>query len=288
MSRIDKAIEIATRKRGETAISNAEVDAGPVATHQQPAEVATEPRSAPPRREKSRVNVSLPANASPCLIQANAEGSPVAEQYRKLKSVIAKLEKAGKCGKTLMVTSAVPGEGKTFTAVNLAISLAQEFDHTVLLIEADLRKPSILEYLGLQAERGLSDCILDGVAVDEVIVGTGIGGLSVLSAGRPVGNPVELFSSNKMEQLFAELKARDPDRFVIVDTTPLLPFAEPQFIASAVDGVLLVVRENMTSVDKLKRALEILKSHNLLGVISNGVSRMAALSGYHGYYGYRY
>ena len=91
-----------------------------------------------------------------------------------------------------------------------------------------------------------------------------------------------------MEQLFAEMKAQDPERFIIVDTTPLLPFAEPQFIANAVDGVLLVVRENMTSLDKIKRSVEMLKNNNLLGVVSNGVTRVASLNGYYGYYGYRY
>ena len=211
MSRIDKAIEIAASKRSGAADAR---DAGatpPAVARKESAELPVETRQSSSRGRKPHVQVSLPASANPCLIMANAEGSPVAEQYRKLKSVIVKLEKAGSCGKTLMVTSPMPGEGKTFTAVNLAISLAQEFDHTVLLVEADLRKPSVLEYLGLQAEAGLSDCILDGVAVDEVIIGTGIGGLSVLPAGRPVGNPVELFSSNKMEQLFAELKAQDSD-----------------------------------------------------------------------------
>ena len=217
---------------------------------------------------------------------ANALDSPAAEQYRKLKSTIVKMLKKGECRQALMITSAVAGEGKSVTALNLAISLAQEFDHTVLLVEADLRKPSLLEYLGLQADFGLSDCVLDGIDVGEVLVKTGIEGLTLLPAGRSVDNPVELFSSNRMQELFTEIKQRDPNRFVIVDTTPLLPFAEPQYIANAVDGVVLVVRERLTSTDKLKRALEMLKNHNLLGVVSNGVSRVASLGGYYGYYGY--
>jgi len=219
---------------------------------------------------------------------ANAVDSPAAEQYRKLKSTIIKMVKKGNCGNSLMVTSPMAGEGKSVTALNLAISLAQEFDHTVLLVEADLRKPSLLQYLGLQADVGLSDCVLDGVDVGSVLVKTGIEGLTVLPAGRAVDNPVELFSSNRMQELFVEIKSRYPDRFVIVDTTPLLPFAEPQYLANAVDGVVLVVRERVTSTEKLKRALEMLKHHNLLGVVSNGVSRTTTMQGYYGYYGYRY
>jgi len=228
----------------------------------------------------------LPPIVNPCLVMANAVDSPAAEQYRKLKSNIMKMVKIGKGKQSLMVTSPMAGEGKSVTALNLAISLAQEYDHSVLLIEADLRKPSLLNYLGLQADIGLSDCVLDGVDVGAALIKTGIGNLSLLPAGRPVDNPVELFSSNRMKELITEVNERYPDRIVIIDTTPLLPFAEPQYLAGIVDGIILVVRENITTVDKLKRALEMLKNHNLLGVVNNGVSRVTSLDGYYGYYGY--
>ena len=89
-----------------------------------------------------------------------------------------------------------------------------------------------------------------------------------------------------MREIMDEINGRYPDRIVIVDTTPLLPFAEPQYLAGIVDAVILVIRENVTTMDKLKRALEMLKNHNLLGVVSNGASRAALLGGYYGYYGY--
>ena len=291
MSRIEKAIEIAARQRHATA----EVAVAQAATPSAPAIPAVGPDAAPaavpaPPADRSRARtlqpLPLPATANPCLVMANAIDSPAAEQYRKLKSNLMKLIRMGKGKQSLMVTSPMAGDGKTVTALNLAISLAQEYDHTVLLVEADLRKPSLLQYLGLEAERGLSDCVLDGVDVGEVLIKTGIGNLSILPAGRPVDNPVELFSSKRMQELITEVNNRYPDRFVIVDTTPLLPFAEPQYLAGIVDGVILVVRENVTPMDKLTRALEMLKNHNLLGVVSNGVSRAASLSGYYGYYGY--
>lgn len=299
MSRIEKAIEVAARKRN-TPISgqeNVEVTSAPVQT------VAVEAppiiqadggakRPAPSTHahlaEKPLQRETKPLITHPCLVMANAPNSPTAEQYRKLKSNIMKQIKLGKCKHSFLVTSPMAGEGKSVTALNLAISLAQEYDHTVLLVEADLRKPSLLEYLGLHAEQGLSDCVLDGVDVGKVLIKTGIGELSILPAGRLVENPVELFSSNRMKEIIAEVNNRYPDRIVIVDTTPLLPFAEPQYLAGLVDGIILVVREHMTPIEKLKRALEMLKHHNLVGVVSNGVSRVASSDGYYGYYSYRY
>jgi len=278
MSRIEKAIEMAAKKRS-----------------------AEENRAIPPQGESapvlppSRVEVAHEAFATvappeiknPFLVTASGENCPASEQYRKLKSSIVKLAQLGRFDKSLMVTSAIGGEGKTLTSLNLAITLAQEFDHTVLLIEADIRRPTILKYLNMEAPVGLTDCVLDGIDVGEVLVKTGIGKLSVLPAGRAVPNPVELFSSNRMQQILAEIKSRYSDRYVIVDTTPLLPFAEPQFIATAVGGVLFVVREGYTSMDKVTKALGMLKNQNLLGVVCNGMSQLHSHGNY-GYYGYGY
>jgi protein-tyrosine kinase len=295
MSRIEKAIEIAARKRTTATVGQLGGDApqGPSPAPVVVSQAADRGEHLVPSRIKESADKSLqplvlPSGANPCLVMANAIESPAAEQYRKLKSVILGHVKKGSAGNSLMITSPMAGEGKSLTALNLAISLAQEYDHTVLLIEADLRKPSLLKYLGLEGDLGLSDCVLDGVDIDAALVATAIGGLSILPAGRVVDNPVELFSSSRMQAFFADIRNRDPDRFVIIDTTPLLPFAEPQYIASVVDGVILVVREHHTSIEKLKRALELLKNHKLLGVVSNCVSRDNMLEGYYGYYGYRY
>ncbi|MDT8422101.1 MAG: XrtA-associated tyrosine autokinase [Desulfuromonadales bacterium] len=274
MSRIEKAIEVAARKR----IQDEEYrpSTQPLVFPEKDNDKASEKQG---RQITTRIE-------NPYLVTANDQGAPASEQYRKLKSLIVKLSQAGDFEKSLMVTSPVAGEGKTITSLNLAITMAQEFDHTVLLVEADIRKPSVLNYLGLKAERGLTDCVLDGLDLKDVLVKTGIGSLSVLPAGRRVDNPVELFSSNRMQTLFAEIKSRYNDRYVIVDTTPLLPFAEPSYIASMTGAVVVVVREGVTTMDKLKSSLEMLKNHNLLGVISNCVSRVNTLQGYYGYYGY--
>ena len=274
MSRIEKAIENATQKRSMTD------------EHRPALKPVTLPenRVCNAREELGRGPAITIDN--PFLVTANDQSSPASEQYRKLKSLLVKLAQAGDFNKTLMVTSPIAGEGKTITAINLAITMAQELDHTVLLIEADIRKPTVMSYLGLKAERGLTDCVLEGIDLSEVIVKTGIGNLSILPAGRQVENPVELFSSNRMHSIFDEVKSRYNDRYVIVDTTPLLPFAEPTYIASMVGAVILVVREGVTTNDKLQSSIEILKNHNLLGVVSNCVSRVNSMQGYYGYYGY--
>mgnify|MGYP001773613025 CR=1 FL=1 len=285
MSRIDKAIEMATKKRQTAEPKTVETPAEPVVTEK--ASFDSEEQDHLSQREKAH-DVPAPILNNPFLVTAHGTSGAASEQYRKLKSSIVKLTQLGRFDKSLMVTSATGGEGKTLTSINLAITLAQEFDHTVLLVEADIRCPSIMKYMDMESAVGLTDCVLDGIDVSEALVKTGIGKLSILPAGRAVPNPVELFSSNRMQNLLQEIKTRYPDRYVIVDTTPLLPFAEPQFIANVVDGVLFVVREGYTSTDKLTKALGLLKNHNLLGVVCNAVRQYQDNRyGYYGYYGYK-
>jgi protein-tyrosine kinase len=275
MSRIEKAIEMAAETRTTDGVRDVPSQAVPRSVGTAEVDVAREAFDA----------IVHPEIKNPFLVTANGKNSPAAEQYRKLKSSIVKLAQLGRFDKSLMVTSAIGGEGKTLTSLNLAISLAQEFDHTVLLIEADIRRPTILRYLDMEASMGLTDCVLDDIDVGDVLVKTGIGKLTVLPAGKSVQNPVELFSSNRMQQILTEIKERYVDRYVIIDTTPLLPFAEPQFIANSVGGVLFVVREGYTSTDKVTKALALLKNHNLLGVVCNGMSQITS-GGKYGYYGY--
>ena len=294
MSRIEKAIEMAAKKR-QAAVpappeSPVESSAATPMTEQATAsETAVRETGHYEARHEVFASVPTPVIRNPFLVTATGETGPASEQYRKLKSAIVKLAQLGRFDKSLMVTSAIGGEGKTLTSINLAITLAQEFDHTVLLVEADIRRPTIMKYLEMESPVGLTDCVLDGLDVGDALVKTGIGKLSILPAGRTVPNPVELFSSNRMQNLLLEIKNRYPDRYVIVDTTPLLPFAEPQFIASVVGGVLFVVREGYTSTDKAIKALGLLKNHNLLGVVCNGMSQVhsGGKYGYYGYYGYK-
>jgi protein-tyrosine kinase len=212
---------------------------------------------------------------NPFLVSLHDPHSPTAEEYRKLKSVLVTLTKGERLRNTLAVTSSLPNEGKSLTALNLAISLAQEIDHTVLLIDADLRRPSLHRYLGIEQGPGLADVMLGEAEVGETLVPTGIGKLSVMRAGRQVDNPAELFSSQRMGGVLHEMKCRYPDRYVIFDTPPVLPFAETRSLASLVDGVLFIVMERLAPQESVRDALDSLKGCDLLGLVYNA----AALSG---------
>lgn len=281
MSRIEKALEKAREKR-----DSENVDSDTASREEIPA--AKKPHKVENIQDEAFASIPRPEIDSPFLVAASDPASPVTEQYRKLKSLLVKLTKRGTEQNCMMITSTVGGEGKTLTALNLAVTLAQEYDHTVLLIEADVRRPTILRYLGLENEKGigLTDCIQHNVDVGETLIKTGIGKLTVMPAGAPVSNPVELFSSHRMREVIAEVKNRYPDRFVIVDTTPLLPFAEPHYLASIVDSIVFVVRQNYTPFDKVKEALASVKNHNLLGVVCNDMDAGMIGNGYYGYYGY--
>lgn len=217
------------------------------------------------------------------MVVVNQPLSPVAEEFRKLKESLVKMTRRERFDNLIAVTSATVGEGKSMAATNLAASLAGEFDHTVLLVDADLRRPTVHKYLALGQRKGLSDCLREGLDVGEVLVRTDIGKLTVLPAGTPVANPVELFSSEAMRLLFQELKHRYPDRYIIVDTPPVLPFAETRSVATIADGVLLVVREGQPSLAQIEDAIEAL-DNKVLGIVYNGAQSQARTS-YYSYYG---
>jgi len=203
------------------------------------------------------------------MVVINEPLSPMAEEYRKLKEAVVKMTKRERFDNLIAVTSATVGEGKSMTSVNLAACLAGEYDHTVLLIDADLRRPTVHRYLQLGSRKGLSDCLREGLDVGELLVKTDIGKLSVLPAGTPIANPVELFSSETMRNLFREMKTRYSDRYIIIDTPPVLPFAETRSIARLADGVILVVREGQPSLDQIEEALQALDT-KMLGIVYNG------------------
>jgi exopolysaccharide/PEP-CTERM locus tyrosine autokinase len=211
----------------------------------------------------------IPKNAM--IVTLTEPESPAAEEYRKLKAMVIKLTQEDAKRTAIMVTSSNSGEGKSLTSINLAISLAQEVTHSVLLIDADLRRPSIAEYLGINAETGLAECLRDGVNVSSAIIDTDVPKLSILPAGKSVPNPVELLSSPKMKSLIPELKRLYPERYIIIDTPPTLPFAESQIISLLVDGVLFVVKEGETTVQDLQDSLDILKGTRILGISFNNV-----------------
>lgn len=254
MSRIENALAKAAEMRSGTAV---------VAAAEKPHN-----EGAPFIRQTPHRTITINAD-NPLLATISAPHSAVSEQYRKLKSSLLRLTNAERFRNLLMVTSAISGEGKSLTAANLAITMAQEYDLTVLLIDADLRRPSIHTFLGFEQTIGLSDCLQDGIDIGEAIIKTNISKLSVISAGREVEKPLELFASKMMQDLMAGIKNRYNDRYVIIDTPPLLPFAETRSLARIVDGIVFVTQEGVTPQESVVEAKEILKGCPILGVVLN-------------------
>jgi len=232
---------------------------------------------------QKRASNSLPYPTSPAaigdgkvmnslLVAASAPYTPEAEEYRKLKSTLVKITKGEYFRNMLMVTSSVSCEGKSITALNLALTLAQEYDHTVLLVDADLRKPSIHGYLEIEPRAGLSECLLEDYDISKVLLRTGIGKLSLLPAGREVRNPAGIFSSQKARDLFLEIKHRYPDRYIIIDSPPVLPFAETRSLSTLVDGVILVVKEGSVPLHNVSETLDCLKGADILGIVYNAAT----------------
>ncbi len=188
--------------------------------------------------------------------------------------VLKSLEKMG--GNTLLITSANPGEGKTFMALNLGISIAQEMDHTVLVVDADLRIPTkhhcnfSKDFFGITPERGLSDYLTGQAEIQDLLINPGIEKLTILPAGRPMANSAEHLGSPRMDGLIREMRERYcDDRIVIFDSPSLLTCADPLVFTSAIHGVLLVIEAEKTTAADLKRSMELLTGSNIIGTVLN-------------------
>lgn len=176
----------------------------------------------------------------------------------------------------LGITSPGHGEGKTLTAVNLAVSLAMETTQTVLLVDANLRNPSIHDTFGLQDCPGLADYLLDNQPVEDLLVHPGIGRFVVLPGGRAISNSTEILTSPKMLALVEEFKHRYPSRIVIFDLPPLLHTADVLAFSPYIDALLLVVEEGKTRTDEVQRALLLVKnSRPVLGTVLNKAGQLS-------------
>ncbi len=172
---------------------------------------------------------------------------------------------------TLLVTSANPGEGKTLTAINLAISFSQQLDCTVLLVDTDLRKPSISNLFGLDAGMGLSDYLRGKAEISDLLINPGIPGLVILPGGKPLPNSSEFLGAPRMESLVEEMRKRYPDRFIIFDSSPLLTSADPLTFSRFIDGILIVVEAEKTTREDLKHSLALLRDRPVIGTVFNKV-----------------
>jgi protein-tyrosine kinase len=195
-------------------------------------------------------------------------------------------------GNLVMVTSALPGEGKSFTAINLAMSMAAEMDRTVLLVEADLAKPAICRYLGISGpEKGLVDYLAEpGLELSKLLLKTNVPKLSLLPAGQQRPNATELLASSGMRELMAQLSQRYPDRIVVFDSPPLLLSNEAVVLAGLMGQIVMVVEAGKTQQARVKDAIALLDQNQVIGVVLNKqvVGSGTGYGYYQGGYGYGY
>lgn len=225
------------------------------------------------------------------VIDPRAEhASSLAEEFRHIKRPLL-LNVQGR-GATLvenpnliMVSSSLAGEGKTFTAINLALSIATELDKTVLLADADVAKPDVGAMLGVRAEKGLIDVLLGDVRVPDVLLRTDIPNLTLLPAGRRHPHATELLASESMRLLAQELSTRYADRIVVFDSPPLLLTSEARVLAGLMGQIVLVIEESRTLQPVVKEALSMLDSSEIVGLVLNK-KRARSAGDYYGGYGY--
>lgn len=294
-------IEQATRRLEELRRSGIEVPAAPptaaVPVAVEPTAVAKPPSAAIVARAKPRsheplvgpeVTIDLVRLAAMGYLIPETPRAKIADEFRVIKRPLLaqadQPERPDARSNLIMVTSSLPGEGKTFVSINLAISLSMEVDRTVLLVDADVSRPSVLKRLDLPPSPGLLDLLTDSsLKLPDVLLRTNIDNLAILPPGRASGRATELLASESMNKLLDELSARYPDRIVIFDAPPLLPSTESRALATHMGQVVLVVEAERTSHNTLAQAMGTLEGCPVVLPLLNKCQQ-SEVGSYYGYY----
>lgn len=250
----------------------------------------SEAQSAPLSRS---VEIDLAAMSQAGIVSPNAPRSQIADQYRVIKrplirNAMGKGASAIAHGNLIMVTSALPGEGKSFTAINLAMSIATELDNTVMLVDADVTSPSVMKVLGLPEGLGLLD-LVQGESRDmaRMLLKTNIDKLTILPSGTPHARATELLASDAMIRLLDEMARRYSDRIIIFDSPPLLLATEARVLASHMGQVVMVVQAGKTLQSDVRQALATIEACPVKLMLLNK-ARSNSEGGYGYGYGYSY
>ncbi|MBE0549469.1 MAG: tyrosine-protein kinase family protein, partial [Rubrivivax sp.] len=244
-----------------------------------------------------RVEVDLDALADSGIVTPNAPRSALADQFRVIKrpligNALGKGAATLKHGNLIMVTSAIAGEGKTFTSVNLAMSIAAEMDHTVMLVDADVARPSVLRVLGLPAGPGLLDVLEGKVELSGALLRTSVDKLTILPSGTPHARATELLASDAMGALLDDMATRYPDRIIIFDSPPLLLTTESRVLATHMGQIVVVVHAGRTLQSDVQHALSTIESCPVRMMLLNRARTDSAGAYNYGYgygaYGYSY
>jgi exopolysaccharide/PEP-CTERM locus tyrosine autokinase len=256
-----------------TGLAHDTVQAVPVAPAIGAATAAAQ--AATPKFITRRVELDLARMREMGLVTAAGGRTSLLEDFRIIKRPLLQRAFAERApgdnpGNLIMLTSSLPGEGKTYSAINLAMSIAMELDHTVLLVDADVARPSVLRTLGLPAQRGLMDLLVDDkLDMGEVMLRTNVDTLSILSAGTSTPRATELLASSTMNNLVNDIASRYPDRIVIFDSPPLLLTSESRELASHMGQIVLVVEAQTTTQHAVKEALSQLEGIKNVNLIYN-------------------
>ncbi len=286
MSIIEKA---ASKLNQQASIKPEPIETGipPVETPAQEVRPAT-----PDTSESQRHELNLVKLKNQNIITPQAEHSNMAEEFRMIKRPLldnAFVQNGPKVrnGNLIMVTSSLPGEGKTFCTINLAMSIAMEMGRTVLLVDADAPNPNMLKTLGVSYDRGLLDLLDDSsLKLSDVIIRTNIENLSILPAGRRNRNATELLASDAMSALLDDMAQRYPDRIILFDSPPLLVTSEASVLASHMGQIVMVVEAEKTPQPAVRQALTLIEDCELTWVLLNKARNLAGVDYYgYGYYG---
>lgn len=215
---------------------------------------------------------------SPYVVTICDPSSRISEEYRKLKSRVLRLtQRSGKS--VLLVTSSLGGEGKSLTAINLAVSLSEERDSKVILMDTDLRNPSLSGFFDVTPEAGFSDCIAGEAGIEDALLNVKER-LFLLAAKAAHAHP----TSSAMREFMYELRRLHADSYIIIDAPPVLPFAETHMMSALVDGTIFVVREGVSTPADISTALSILGEGSVLGIVYNDARHEDSEKHYYRYY----
>ena len=224
------------------------------------------PPAAPAAPTLSAARAPVASSIDHRLVAALAPQSLAAEQYRSLRTRVTRAEN-GRALRAIVITSPNKGDGKSLTAANLALTMAQEYQQRVLLLDADLRRPSLHRLFGISDTPGLSDVLMGGAELDEALVTMSEYRLTLLPAGLLPTHPAELLGSAPMRRVLDTLRSRF-DR-ILIDVPPVAPLADLHILAPMVDGLLMIVRAGITPKPAIERALAGLDASKVLGLVLN-------------------
>jgi protein-tyrosine kinase len=252
--------------------------------------VDPQPAASGARKQQPVIEIDLVRLQKEGFLTPQNQRSLIAEEYRVIKRPLlrAAFDRSGEAGHlnhVVMVTSAKPNEGKTFTSINLAMSVASERDLYVLLVDCDIRRMELSTKLGIAERKGIMDVLLNpSLQVSDVMLKTNIPNLAVIPSGQPVAQATELFASQGMTKLVDDLASRYPDRFIIFDTPPILASSEPGVLAMHVGHVIIVVAAGETSRKAITESLPLVNSCPNVHFVLNRAQMVAGRDRF-GYYG---